>query len=109
MTINFENTWRPLPDVLTIKDSAIDGLGCYTTVGLNYGTILGLMRVMYHGQWIRTPLGGFINHSETPNCKNIEETNEYGDQQFYLVTLTDIEPGEELTLCYQMPEYHKPS
>ena len=46
---------------------------------------------------IRTPLGGFINHSESPNCQVREHLG-----NLYLVTLRDIEAGEELTLRYTL-------
>ena len=44
---------------------------------------------------IRTPLGGFINHSDNPNCQKVET-----DNKFYLHTITDVKNGEELTLKY---------
>jgi SET domain-containing protein len=42
-------------------------------------------------------LGGFINHSEEPNCKLREVGHE-----MYLQTIQKIKAGEELTLKYQM-------
>ena len=45
---------------------------------------------------IRTPLGGFINHSDKPNCVKKMFNNRY-----FLKTLRDIEKGEELTLSYE--------
>jgi SET domain-containing protein len=46
---------------------------------------------------IRTPLGGFINHSLKPNCKKIDL-----DQEWHLKTLVDIKKDDELTLKYTM-------
>ena len=59
-------------------------------------------------QIIRTPLGGFINHSNNENCVKVEllMTNEYNPQQKYdykkwnLITLRNIKEGEELTIRY---------
>ena len=45
----------------------------------------------------RTPLGGFLNHSDTPNCQKIEV-----DGRYYIQTLRDIKEGEELTLKYTL-------
>ena len=47
--------------------------------------------------YIRTPLGGFVNHSEEPNCKLREVGHE-----MYLQTIKSIRKGEELTLKYQL-------
>ena len=50
--------------------------------------------------YIRTPLGGFINHSEEPNCY-LALSQDWDDYRVYnLVTLEKIESGEELTLDY---------
>ena len=49
--------------------------------------------------YIRTPLGGFINHSEEPNCELIG----IGKAK-YLITINDIMPEEEVTLKYTLYE-----
>ena len=47
----------------------------------------------------RTPLGGFFNHSETPNCEA------YADGRFIkLVTINPILKGDELTAYYWLYE-----
>jgi len=66
------NTYRPLPSYMTIKKSPIDGLGLFTLKAIkDLETSLGVTHVWYEevGEVFRTPLGGFINHSETPNCE----------------------------------------
>ena len=45
---------------------------------------------------VRTPLGGFINHSEAPNCELLETGRHY-----VLRTLRHIKRGEELTVQYR--------
>ena len=45
---------------------------------------------------IRTPLGGFINHSEVPNCELIDMGRHY-----VIKTLKMIKRGEELTVTYR--------
>jgi SET domain-containing protein len=50
---------------------------------------------------IRTPLGGFINHSFKPNCDIVQKRGVYR-----LVTLREIKKDEELTVDYS-PWYDK--
>ena len=107
MKINFKNTWRPLPSCVTIKPSKIDGLGMFAVKDIPANTNLGLMRLKYNEEWIRTALGSYPNHSETSSCINVCYKNLYGDEEFYLITAKDLVAGDELTLTYQMPEYHQ--
>ena len=57
---------------------------------------IGMSHLQVENDLIRTPLGGFINHSEKPNCVKKMFNNRY-----FLKTLRDIEKGEELTLSYE--------
>ena len=50
--------YKPLPKFLTIKKSPIEGLGLYATDDI-----------------IRTPLGGFYNHSNEPNVRRVISDN----------------------------------
>ena len=98
-------TYRPLPKQLTIKQSVIDGLGLYSIESLYPGQYLGITHVVndrFENGYIRTPLGGFINHSDTPNC----EVREDVDRSLMLFTLRQILPNEELTLKYNLYEVH---
>ena len=91
--------YRPLADGLTIKPSKIEGLGLFTLVDIERGVKLGQTHVIDYmtGEIIRTPLGGFINHSETPNCKLAK------DGRFsYLYTIKDIKGMTELTVKYEL-------
>ena len=93
--------YRPLPKQLTIKQSNIEGLGLYSTELLAQETFLGITHVpndKFENGYIRTPLGGFINHSDTPNC----EVREDEDGNLMLFTLREILPNEELTLIYNL-------
>ena len=70
--------YRPLPNNCTIKNSTIDGLGLFATEFIEEGTDLGMTHIFderFDDGVIRLPLGGFFNHSETPNCEIIEEFN----------------------------------
>ena len=62
--------YRPLPDELTIKTSKIEGLGLFATVKIKKNSFIGLTHIrdeMFEGKYIRTPLGGFYNHSKDSN------------------------------------------
>ena len=89
--------YKPLPDSLTIKKSNIEGLGLFAVKTIAKNTDLGMTHFSYGELLIRTPLGGFINHSLKPNCKKIDL-----DQEWHLKTLVDIKKHEELTLKYTM-------
>jgi len=98
--------YKPLPDSLTIKQSGINGLGLFAKDGIGQGTNLGMTHIKLNGNMVRTPLGGFINHSDTPNTVKGEllMTNEgeikFNYKKWNLITLRDIKKGEELTVAY---------
>ena len=95
--------YKPLPDSLTIKTSKVDGLGLFAKEGIGQGANLGMSHLKIGEKIIRTPLGGFINHSSDANCVKVElhMTNEKFDyKKWNLVTLQDIKEGEELTVRY---------
>ena len=61
--------YRPLPDGLTIKNSPIEGLGLFATVDIKKNTFIGVTHIrdeQFENKCIRTPLGGFYNHSNEP-------------------------------------------
>ena len=95
--------YKPLPESLTIKSSGIHDLGLFADQDIKQGTNLGVTHIKIDEQIIRTPLGGFINHSNTPNCAKVElHANGRGPvrKKWNLMTLQDIKKGEELTLRY---------
>jgi len=100
--------YKPLPDSLTIKPSGIDGLGLFAQEGLAEGTNLGMCHLKIGETIFRTPLGGFINHSNTPNCVKAElrmvdediKGHQYNYKKWNLITSQNIKAGEELTVRY---------
>ena len=54
---------------------------------------------------VRTPLGGFINHSKTPNCSIALNVLKREYECYYLYSITNINKGEELTLDYTKEWY----
>ena len=102
------NNYKPLPDGLTIKDSGIEGQGLFTTRELAVGCKLGISHYRINNEYIRTPLGGFINHSEEPNCHRIQVRIKPGFDKWTITVIKNITAGEELTLKYIMYAPAKP-
>ena len=107
--------YKPLPDGLIIKDSGIEGQGVFTTRDLHLGCNLGeshyridtsgvesINKEENTNLFIRTPLGGFINHSEEPNCHRIQVRIKPGFDKWTITVIKNIKAGEELTLKYTM-------
>ena len=109
-------TFLPLPENLTIKASEIHGLGLFATEDIPKGTNLGIAHILiphaeetFAQSYCRTPLGGFYNHSYTPNCE-IKSTIKYffnSSSHHRLVTTIlelftkkNIQEGQELTSKY---------
>lgn len=93
--------YRPLPKCLTIKESSIEGLGLFATCDIPKGTNLGMSHVKLHSKWTRTPLGGFYNHSNKPNCIKGHRRSVF-KEWYELITIEDIKAGEELTVDYSL-------
>lgn len=100
----FENTYKPLPHGVTIKESKIEGLGLFAWDNMPAGYDFGETHVFAvstnRREWVRTPLGGFINHSENPNCY----INTEGEER-RLYSVRPIKSGEEITVYYRFESY----
>ena len=62
--------YKPLPKQLTIKKSSIEGLGLYALDDIKKNSFIGVTHVrdeQFENKYIRTPIGGFYNHSNKPN------------------------------------------
>jgi hypothetical protein len=100
--------YKPLPESLTIKESGINGLGLFADQNIKKATNLGMTHLKIGDTIFRTPLGGFINHSNTPNCVKAElrmtdedkQGHRYDYKKWNLVADQDIKKGEEITLRY---------
>jgi len=92
-----DKTYHPLPSGLTVADSSINGQGLFTTRRLVIGTSLGISHYRIDGEYIRTPLGGFINHSDEPNCVRNQVRIRPGFDRWNIVVIEDIVEGDELT------------
>ena len=102
--------FNPLPSSITIKKSPVHGLELFAVQKIPKGTNLGLIlycslshkdkehyRILDGMDFIRTPLGGFGNHSENPNCQKY-----YAEKGWHLCTTKDINPDEEITWKYTL-------
>jgi len=95
--------YNPLPEYLAIGPSEIHGAGILAKEDIPGEVVIGITHVYdpnFQHNYIRTPLGGFINHSENPNCELIEDEGD--DDYRRLKTLKKIEQGKELTLKYSL-------
>jgi len=100
--------YKPLPESVTIKQSGINGLGLFADQEIMHGTDLGMTHLKIGDTIFRTPLGGFINHSNTPNCLKVElrmveediKGHSYNYKKWNLIVSQDVKKGDELTVRY---------
>lgn len=95
----------PLPSSLHIKDSPIHGQGLFAKQDIPSDKELGESHVFLmqewdgeafqRKEWMRTALGAFINHSDTPNCMV-----ELRHATAFLITTESISLGDEITVTY---------
>ena len=99
--------YKPLPKELRLGFSDIHDIGLFAKEDIPRGTNFGMTHIQISDTLVRTPLGGFINHSEDNNCEKVKLTFTTEDKQpaynfnkWNLITIKDIKEGEELTLKY---------
>lgn len=99
--------YRPLPPEVTIGKSPIEGLGVIAIVDIQEGEFLGISHVYddsgnFQDNYVRTPLGGFLNHSDSENAKIITLGN-----YRLLKVIEDISEGQEVTVNYSKSDCGK--
>ena len=107
-TMSTQLTYRPLPPDVRLGFSDIEGVGVFAKKDIKKGHNFGMSHLKIGGRLIRTPLGGFINHSEVPNCYKTklfytDEDNpkiKMNYSVWNLIAIDDIKEGEELTVTY---------
>ena len=116
--------YKPLPKEVTIKKSPIEGLGLFAVEDISNGHNFGrthVSDVRFENGFLRTPLGGFVNHSETPNCELISKERELTPnwinlnmfpfsqkgKVLCLVSKEEISAGTELTTKYSLYNYEE--
>ena len=105
--------YRPLPKQLTIKNSVIEGLGLFATESIKINSFIGITHIrdeQFENKYIRTPLGGFYNHSNKPNViRMVSDTLprlKFGDLVDFNSTLKKIKDGktDRENLFYNLQE-----
>ena len=116
-------SYRPLPPSICIQKSPIHGMGLFAHETIEAGVNLGITHLkspidgLFPQNYCRTPLGGFYNHSDTPNCKLIkrvigsyididsEKTMFVPNYRTYVLelwTMERVEQGQEITCSYTL-------
>ena len=71
---------RALPEEFTVKESSKDGLGLFASKDIIiFPTAITHIHHPFLG-WLRTAVGAFLNHSDTPNCVIQENTTSINTQ-----------------------------
>jgi len=104
--------YKPLPSCLEVGNTESRGQGLFATENIPGGCHLGISHMhldtrqekIFGGPIMRTPIGGLINHSDTPNCALLchpdpGNNNELG-LATHLWTIVPIKKGTELTAFY---------
>ena len=93
--------YKPLPEMVTIKESSIDGLGLFATEDISENILIGKIHIPDEREpngYFRTPLGAFGNHSNTPNCFKLL----MDDGTWWIMSNRKIMAGEEVTWQYSL-------
>ena len=116
-----EPTYSPLPAMLTVKQTKENGLGLFATSIIERHVKLGIGWYVNKSAIdslhkpsspaigkIRTPLGGFINHSSTPNCEVVHRVvwlpaSGIACDHWLLYTTQCVGPCIELVIDYDAP------
>ena len=91
--------YQALPKCLHIKDSPVAGQVIFAKEDIPDNIYLGISHVVVDEQIMRTPLGGFVNHSNDPNCVKGYEDQGWG-KIYHMTTTKPIKKGQELFLKY---------
>ena len=71
---------RALPEEFTVKESSKDGLGLFASKDIIiFPSAITHIHHPFLG-WLRTAVGAFLNHSDTPNCVIQENTTSINTQ-----------------------------
>ena len=95
--------YKPLPKELRLGFSDIHDIGVFAKEFIPQGTNLGMSHMKMKDTIFRTPLGGFINHADEPNCTKVEllmREDSLDYKKWNLMTTQNIKKGEEITLRY---------
>ena len=91
--------YQALPSCLQVKHSSVAGQGIFATEDIPDTIYLGISHIVVDDKIMRTPLGGFVNHSDDPICVKGYEDQGWG-KIYHMTTIRPIKKGEELFLKY---------
>ena len=94
--------YKPLPKELRLGFSDIHDIGVFAKEFISKGTNLGMSHMKIKDTIFRTPLGGFINHADEPNCERSQVRIKPHYDKWNITVIEDIDEGEELTLKYKL-------
>ena len=97
-----DRRYNPLPFLVYLKESKIHGYGIFAKKNIAEEIFIGISHMDnndFIDNLLRTPLGGFINHSDNPNCIRVQEAN---SPYHYIKTTKFIKKDEELTCKYSL-------
>jgi|TARA_Y100000310_G_scaffold118667_1_gene117553 hypothetical protein len=100
-----KTTYMPLPAYVGVAPSTVHGIGLIALQDIKKGHEFGISHVRddrFEDGHIRTPLGGFFNHSDKPNCETYVD-----DDLKRLRSLRAIKRGEEITAKYTLYKVKK--
>ena len=97
---------------MEVRNTEESGHGLYATMDIPAGSYLGISHValsieqenLVKRNYVRTPIGGLINHSETPTCVLVRHPQDERPEKLGLVThmwsVKPIKKGSEITCLY---------
>lgn len=99
--------YKPLGGLFEVLPSKINGQGLFVKpeIVIQKGNSHIITHIEVYGSdfkhFFRTPVGGFLNHSDKPNCELVKVIPEGLPYNYYeLVVLREINGGEEVTVDY---------
>ena len=107
-----DNHYKALPACMEVRNTEESGHGLYATMDIPAGSYLGISHValsieqenLVKRNYVRTPIGGLINHSEPPTCVLVRHPQPERPGRLGLVThmwsVKPIKKGSEITCFY---------
>lgn len=89
----------PLPDNVYIDKSPLHGMGIFAKISVPKGYDFGITHVAdtrFTDGFVRTPMGGFVNHSNHPNTTMVIK-----EDIIRMYAAKDVRKDEELTVDYR--------
>ena len=110
MNTDSTKDFKPLPTYIELMDIPNQGKGLVTTkqlqmndvIGVSHYTVKDSHKGKFHQGLVRTSIGGFLNHSDKPNCRLVCGDGDDCDIYYLQVRNPIILPNTQLTINYQL-------